>query len=244
MKYIIGLIRTLIASSVMIFYLIRLFVRIAMGGNVAQVGYEESSYWGATTTKALGVKVDVKGQIPAGRGLILANHRSFCDIFALIGMTNCCFVAMKEVESWALIGFAAKAVGTIFVDRKDQQSRRATSIAIKKRLTQGFCVTVFPEGIACQGPDIEPFKHGTFKIAAEGNIPIIPVAIEYEKLEQGWGEEGFTSYFFRVFGSLSAIKVKIRIGETITGDHFEPLLTHTETWIAKNLTEMRAEWGR
>ena len=95
------------------------------------------------------------------------------------------------------------AVGlkTIFVDRTNQESRRQTREDVKDRLNEGYSVIVFPEGTTYQAPDLGKFFPGMFFIAAEGEIPVIPAAIEYLDPEDAWaGSESLLQHYFRAFG--------------------------------------------
>lgn len=84
--------------------------------------------WSARILRWLGVKVDVFGQYrgdarvrDSGRTpgqvgrLIVANHISFLDIFALNCVFPSAFVAKAEIARWPVFGMIAKSVDTVLL---------------------------------------------------------------------------------------------------------------------------------
>ena len=55
-------------------------------------------------------------------------------------------VSRADLARWPLVGPAARAVGTVFVDRSDAVSGAAAVRAIRTRLAQGSTVIVVPGG--------------------------------------------------------------------------------------------------
>jgi len=218
--------------------------QILIAKDRGQAGYHNAHLWAQRMASIMGLELEVQGNIPTKGGLVLGNHRSYSDIMVMMNFLHCSFVAKAELRSWPLIGFGADVAGTIFVNRSDPNSRKQTILDIKEKLKQHYTVTVFPEGTTFAGPLVKEFKHGTFKIAAEGGIPISPVAIEYQNIDDAWvGKELFVPHFFRVFGRKKT-KVKVRFGETIYSDNFLELSEKTKSWISNSLMEMRNEWEK
>ncbi|MDX2248111.1 MAG: lysophospholipid acyltransferase family protein [Bacteroidia bacterium] len=199
--------------------------------------------WASHTLAFMGIEVELKGQIPTQAALIMPNHRSYIDIIFFPNFVKAaCFVAKAEVRRWPLIGLGAAVVGTIFVDRNNKDSRRQTREDIKTRLAQGYSVVVFPEGTTYKTPELGVFNPGMFFAAAEGNIPVIPVAIEYEDPEDAWvGKDTFIPHFIKTFGKKSS-KVKIVFGTVMTNTDGEKLLSEVRTWIEAELTQIQSEW--
>ena len=77
--------------------------------------------WSCLMLAALGIRLDVRGWLPADRGpvgvLHVANHISWIDNLALAATFPLPAVAKQEVASWPLIGRFARGLGTIFIDR-------------------------------------------------------------------------------------------------------------------------------
>ena len=146
--------------------------KIVISKDRAKAGYHNAHLWAQRMAAIMGIEVEVQGNIPTTGGLVLGNHRSYSDIMVMMNFLHCSFVAKAELRSWPLIGFGAEVAGNIFVNRSDPNSRKQTVLDIKEKLKQGYTVTVFPEGTTFEGPLVKEFKHGTFKIAAEGGIPV------------------------------------------------------------------------
>jgi 1-acyl-sn-glycerol-3-phosphate acyltransferase len=174
--------------------------------------------------------------------LLLPNHRSYID-----GVVTCAhffssYVMKAEVGKWPLIGWGTKVTGTILVNRSNRDSRKETREKVKERLAAGYSVVVFPEGTTYEGPGCLELKPGMFQVAAEGNIPIVPVAIEYEHTNDAWvGDDTFIPHFFRCF-SKPVTRVKMRMGEVLISNNAEQLQQQTYQWLNENLVEMKKEF--
>ncbi|MEZ4829716.1 MAG: lysophospholipid acyltransferase family protein [Bacteroidia bacterium] len=200
--------------------------------------------WAAHTLYFMGIEVELRGKLPEAPALILPNHRSYIDIIFFPNMVkDACFVAKAEVEWWPLVGAGARVVGTLFVNRKDKDSRRQTREGIKKRLEEGYSVIVFPEGTTYKMPELGKFSPGMFFAAAEGRIPVIPVAIEYEDPNDAWvGDDTFIPHFIRTFGKKQS-KVIITFGEVMYGTDGEVLLNEVRSWVETQLSQIQKEYA-
>ncbi|MCI4667966.1 MAG: 1-acyl-sn-glycerol-3-phosphate acyltransferase [Bacteroidia bacterium] len=200
--------------------------------------------WARRSIRALGIEVEYQGKRPEEAALLVPNHRSYVDIVELISGNPICFVAKKEVQSWPLVGKGADILRTIWVDRKDKESRRQTRFEVKKRLKEGVSVIVFPEGTTSKAPDLGKLHKGIFYISADGEVPVIPVAIEYQDPNDAWvGDETFLPHFLRAFGEKKKTKVIIRYGDPIRSTNGEELRLQVNDWLIKNLGELQDIWG-
>ena len=141
--------------------------------------------WVATWAGALlglfGVRVMSRGPAPIhGRGhLVVANHRSTADILVLLRAFGGHMVSRADLARWPLVGPAARAVGTVFVDRSDAVSGAAAVRTIRSHLAQGSTVIVFPEATTFPDDDVRPFQAGAFVAALHSGADIIPVGLAY-----------------------------------------------------------------
>ena len=67
--------------------------------------------------------------------------------------------------------------GMIFIDRSDRKSAIESMNEAGKLILGGRNVITFPEGKRSKNGEIKAFKKGSFYIAKENNINIIPIAI-------------------------------------------------------------------
>lgn len=137
--------------------------------------------WCSGLLRLFGVRVLTSGTVPRqGRGhLVVANHRSTADILVLLRAFGGHMVSRADLAEWPLVGVAARAVGTVFVDRADAVSGANAVRAIRDRLAEGHSVIVFPEGTTFPGDQVRPFHAGAFVAALRSGADIVPVGLAY-----------------------------------------------------------------
>lgn len=192
--------------------------------------------WGKSMLLVLGINVNRNKIIFPEKFIIMPNHRSYIDIFILAAFSPSVFVAKEEIKKWPIIGQAIKAGRLILVKRNDMKSLVATMNKIKQSIANNISVTVFPEGTTTMGHELKPFKNGTFKIAAELGVPVIPCAIYYCDKNNAWvGNDTFIGHFFLQFWK-PYTKVFVRFAEPILNDDFQLLKENTKVEIEKLLS--------
>ena len=156
--------------------------------------------FGLSLTWVLGIKIDLVGQPAKQRAILISNHRSYADIPILAGLSPVVFLAKADVATWPIIGFAARKARTVFVDRKDPQSREKSRVTLRQRLEEGFSILVFSEGTTSARGTLAPLKPGMFHEAASAHLPIQLVYIEFAEDEDSWiGDESVSTHFFARF---------------------------------------------
>jgi len=138
--------------------------------------------------KAMRIPIETAGTPSPAPGNILANvagniiavnHSSYLDglVLAAVLPGELVFVAKKELQSQFFAGIFLRAIGALFVDRHDpeggvEDTRRALEAAAKGRI-----LVFFPEGTFTRAPGLLPFRLGAFVIAAQQNLPILPLTL-------------------------------------------------------------------
>ncbi len=121
--------------------------------------------------------------------VVVANHQSAFDIFALYGYINLPFkwVMKEELRKVPFVGWACEASGFIFVDSKRPSSINQTMTSAKEVLSNGDSIFIFPEGSRTLTGKMTRFKKGAFVMANELDVPILPVSIDgaYDVLQRG-----------------------------------------------------------
>lgn len=125
--------------------------------------------------------------LPRGR-LIVANHRTPLDVIALMQIFGGHFLANHKTRTAPVVGVAAEAIGTLFVDRDDRQSGALAVRAMRKLLQEKRTVVVFPEGTTYDGDEVRPFKGGAFVAASGLDVDVVPVGIAYRPGTEFVGE--------------------------------------------------------
>jgi 1-acyl-sn-glycerol-3-phosphate acyltransferase len=107
----------------------------------------------------LGLRITVVGTPPRHHAvLILANHVSWLDILAITATVPVIFVAKSEVARWPLIGWVARARGTVFVERDRRRQTAEANAHIARHLAEGQSLVLFAEGTSSDGNRVLPFR--------------------------------------------------------------------------------------
>ena len=192
--------------------------------------------WARFCLLILNVKVHFSGQAPAQRVILMANHRSYVDIFLTFSRYPASIVAKKELGRWPIIGWSVRLARMILVDRSSKSSLIATMRAIKAEIDRGGGVILFPEGGIKAESLTATFKHGSFKIVQTTSTPIAPAAINYHDTKVFWGDESFLTNFYRQMGKWRT-DVDFWIGKPITAESDEVLMETVKQTIDGKLTE-------
>ena len=72
--------------------------------------------WSGRLLEILGISLNYAGQVPRA-GLLVSNHISFVDVFAINALVPSYFVAKDDVKSWPVIGWLTSHTYTLFLER-------------------------------------------------------------------------------------------------------------------------------
>jgi lyso-ornithine lipid O-acyltransferase len=188
-------------------------------------------FWSGSWSRALlglfDVELGVRGDAGApgvgrGRGrVVVANHRSIIDIAVMLSRFGGAVLSRGEVGRWPIIGPAARAAGTIFVDRSSKHSGAEAISAMVERLEASDTICVFPEGTTHVDDEVRPFRLGAFVAAMRAGTPVVPVGLAYP-LDSGaaYGGETFLEHLARLAASRTT-PVFVEIGDPLTADEGE-----------------------
>jgi 1-acyl-sn-glycerol-3-phosphate acyltransferase len=139
-----------------------------------------SRLWAWLIIRTCGITVEIVG-LENLRGLksyiLVANHQSFFDIFAILaympGDTR--FVAKKELMKIPVVGYAIAHNGHVIVDR--QGGGRSIRRALDAAREGSYPICVFAEGHRFNDGRVHEFNEGAAWIATMAKLPCIPMAI-------------------------------------------------------------------
>jgi 1-acyl-sn-glycerol-3-phosphate acyltransferase len=140
--------------------------------------------WARGLLWAGGVRVDVDGQDRLDASLsepfvFVSNHVSWFDVFLLAAVIpRYSFIAKREILSLPIFGPAARACGTVPIDRNNRKSAFASYQEAAGYIHGGRSVIVFPEGTRGKTIELRPFKKGPFVMAIAAGVPIVPTVVE------------------------------------------------------------------
>ncbi len=155
--------------------------------------------WSHGVFPLFGVELTLVGAAAPKGGpfLVVANHRSPLDILVCIHLAGGVVLSHQGVAKIPVVGGAARATDTIFVDRNDQRSGAKAIRAMRRRLREGLNVIAFPEGTTFAGDEVRPFKRGAFSAAKGLDVQVLPIGIAYEPGCE-FVDESFTQHLTRM----------------------------------------------
>jgi 1-acyl-sn-glycerol-3-phosphate acyltransferase len=140
--------------------------------------------WSRILLLIVGVRLELPtGPAPSrdapGGSLLLVNHISWLDVFAIAAVVPARFVAKAEIGRWPLFGWLAILVGTLFVERGRRHAVMRTNHELARRLRAGQLIAIFPEGTTTDGTRLLPFHANLVQPAIELGVPLRPVGVRF-----------------------------------------------------------------
>jgi 1-acyl-sn-glycerol-3-phosphate acyltransferase len=111
--------------------------------------------------------------------IFVSNHASYLDSLPLTAALTAdyAYVVKQEVGSWPIAGTILRRLGHVLVDRSSPKGSVAGAENLQRRLQERRSLFFFPEGTFTAATGLRPFKLGAFMLAAENNLPIVPIAL-------------------------------------------------------------------
>ena len=179
--------------------------------------------WARNVLRVLGTKVQTEGMPPNPPFCMVSNHLSYLDIVVYQSLMPCLFVAKSEVAYWPIIGWLAKAIGTLFINRGSKRDVVRINSHIEEALHRGEGVILFPEGTSGKGDHVLPFKTAILGTVADIEYPVSYAAITYRSPSGQppanmalcwWGDMTFVDHFFNML-KLPSFEVTIVFGQEV-----------------------------
>ena len=129
-----------------------------------------------------GLRLKVKGKENFKKGetyIVVCNHNTLIDVPVstpqIPGANKT--IAKIEMSRVPLFGMMYKR-GSVLVDRKNEDSRKASYIKMKKILDLGMHMCIYPEGTRNRTNEpLQRFHDGAFRLSAETGCSILPAVI-------------------------------------------------------------------
>lgn len=195
MTYAIQLIRSLIFNASM--YLAMLVLGIlffpwalvsSRGAIAACKTYCRYVRWSAAWM--IGLKTEIRGEVPEGEVMVAAKHQSFLDVIMLYGAVPRGKFIMKRILMYApILGQYGLRIGCVPVDRgKRGQAIRKMLADVEAGRAKGGQLLIYPQGTRVAPGVDAPYKVGTAALYKELGQPCIPVACNVGVF---WPKRGF-----------------------------------------------------
>ena len=155
--------------------------------------------WGTWLCGSNGLTVRIEGLErldPSRSYVFIANHFSFCDIWALCAVLPdpVRFLAKKELFDIPIFGRALRVARHIRIDRQNLLAAFGAYEEAGKAIREGISAIVYAEGTRSPDGKLQPFKKGPFVLAIASRVEVIPVWVEgaYEAQPKGqlWVKPG------------------------------------------------------
>lgn len=195
-------------------------------------------YW--LTIRILGARLDLRGEVPPGRHVVISNHQSTADIAVLMANLrpfNCKFVAKRMLRHFIpAISVALAHGGGALITR----GRSKRDVEELRRMGRDLAhwegsAIIFAEGTRSRDGAVLPYRAAAARlVAAEAGLPLLPVAVDGT-----WAAAdlpGFTR-------NMPGLRVALRIGTPIPPESWEGRLDETleeiRLWTINTLDELR-----
>jgi 1-acyl-sn-glycerol-3-phosphate acyltransferase len=137
--------------------------------------------WARVLLVGAGVRVESRGAErldPKGAYVFVANHQSLYDIPVMF-----CYVpyqwriiAKKSLGAIPILGWYLYRAGHILVDRRNPD-RLGILRRWRELIANGLSLVIFPEGTRSVDGRVGRFKVGSFQLAIEAGVPVVPVSV-------------------------------------------------------------------
>ncbi len=145
------------------------------------IGFRVTRLWARFILFAAGIRVSTDGAaaLPEGPLVFVSNHVSSLDIPILFAAIPRSFriVYKSSLLYVPLMGQRLAATRHIAIDRSRAFSAKWSLAAAARRIRNGVSFALFPEGTRSGDAPMGAFKRGSFKLAVEAGVPVVPVSL-------------------------------------------------------------------
>jgi 1-acyl-sn-glycerol-3-phosphate acyltransferase len=144
------------------------------------------AHWCARTWSRLilittGVRVTVEGleRLTPGRTYVfVSNHQSIYDIPVLFWSLpyQLRIIAKESLGNFPFLGWHLRRTGHLLVNRRNPDPAAIFEWA-GRLMSRGLSLIVFPEGTRSRDGQVARFKGGSFYLALEAGLPVVPISL-------------------------------------------------------------------
>jgi 1-acyl-sn-glycerol-3-phosphate acyltransferase len=144
------------------------------------VGHKCARAWSRWILRTTGVRVHVSGLEyldPSRSYVVASNHQSIYDIpilFASLPL-QLRIVAKDSLGRVPFLGWHLQRTGHLLVDRRNPGTDIVKKMA--RLVCEHHSLIVFPEGTRSVDGQVGRFKKGTFLVAIDARLPVVPLSV-------------------------------------------------------------------
>lgn len=126
----------------------------------------------------VGLKSEIRGEVPQDEVIIAAKHQSFFDIIMIVSVVPRPKFIMKKQLMWApILGWYAKRIGCVAVDRGKRSAAMAKMVAdVKAGAEQPGQLIIYPQGTRVAAGAVKSYKVGVGVLYSELGQDCVPAA--------------------------------------------------------------------
>lgn len=137
--------------------------------------------WSRLILATTGVRVTVEGleRLQPGQTYVfVANHQSIYDIPILFWSLpyQLRIIAKESLGNFPFLGWHLRRTGHMLVDRSRPDRKKIFGWA-SRLMSQGLSLIVFPEGTRSRDGRVARFKGGSFFLALQAGLPVVPLSV-------------------------------------------------------------------
>ena len=187
-----------------------------------------------TASWMIGLKSEIRGTPPTDEVIIASKHQSFFDIILITNVTpRPKFIMKKEILWTPIVGYVAKAMGCVAVDRgKGGQAIKKMVADVSSGAVAPGQLIIFPQGTRVAAGAHKKYKIGTGVLYKETGQPCVPAATNVGVF---WKRHGIMRYpGMAVMEFLPAIDPGLEMGD---------FMVAMETAVEEGSNRLMAEAG-
>jgi len=137
--------------------------------------------WSWLILRTTGVEVTVEGLeklTPGTTYVFVSNHQSIYDTPVVFNTLpyQLRIIAKESLAMFPVLGWHLKRGGHLFVDRRDPD-RKGILTRWRALVSQGLSLIIYAEGTRSADGRVARFKAGSFLLAIQAGLPIVPLSI-------------------------------------------------------------------
>jgi len=182
----------------------------------------------------VGLRSEIRGPVPTGEVIIASKHQSFFDILLIVSaVPRPKFIMKKQLVHTPILGFYARRIGCIPVDRGKRGAAVKQMIAdVEAGRSAPGQLIIFPQGTRVAAGAHLPYKVGVGVLYKETGQAVVPAATNVGVF---WKRHGIMRW--------PGTAVVEFLPEIAPGEEVPAFMTRLEAVVEENSNRLMAEAG-